>query len=239
MTKHQITMRLWYQHANVTCPWSALLKLKTMGPCLLWGNFMFQRRDMIKYLMFTWFTWYIHESALAKQNAACLISPFSTKVTLSMTLFDKAGHFSHNKIHIFEPNSWERLLERPTEAWAIDDQYTQCFMATFKPRVSKVFARMAACGEMNICGAAFDYDTGRGAYSIHFMNQATWAGQNLIEGRILARELDFGHAWFKPSQKLEVGTKILVDKVKRLLFLHVDSFLVDDENKKSFGKCSP
>ena len=27
--------------------------------------------------------------------------------------------------------------------------------------VAKVFARRATCGEMNICGAAFGYNTGR------------------------------------------------------------------------------
>ena len=47
---------------------------------------------------------------------------------------------------------------------------------TLKPGVSKVFARRGACGEMNICGAAFDYNTGCGPYSTHFMNQATRAG---------------------------------------------------------------
>ena len=51
-------------------------------------------------------------------------------------------------------------------------------------RVSKVFVRRATCGEMNICGATFDYNTGRWPYSIHFMNQPTWAGQNLIKGPI-------------------------------------------------------
>ena len=58
--------------------------------------------------------------------------------------------------------------------------------------MSKVFARRAACGGMNICGATFDYDTGHGPYSIHFMNQATWAGQNLIKGGIwpMGRTLD-------------------------------------------------
>ena len=54
---------------------------------------------------------------------------------------------------------------------------------TLKPGVSKVFARRAVCGEMNICGSAFDYNTGRGPYSIHFMNEAARAGQNLIKGR--------------------------------------------------------
>ena len=54
----------------------------------------------------------------------------------------------------------------------------------FKPGVSKVFARRATCGKMNICGAALDYNTGSRPYSIHFMNQATWASQNLIKGRI-------------------------------------------------------
>ena len=58
--------------------------------------------------------------------------------------------------------------------------------------VSKVFARRATCGEMNICGAAFDYNAVRGPYSIHFMNQARWVGQNLIVSRILpeGRTLD-------------------------------------------------
>ena len=37
---------------------------------------------------------------------------------------------------------------------------------------------------MNICGAAFDYHTGLEPHSIHFMNQATRVGQNLIKGRI-------------------------------------------------------
>ena len=54
----------------------------------------------------------------------------------------------------------------------------------FRSGVSKVFARGATCGKMNICGAAFDYNTGGGLYSIHFMNQATWARQNLIKGHI-------------------------------------------------------
>ena len=53
-----------------------------------------------------------------------------------------------------------------------------------RTRVSKVFARRATCGEMNICGAAFDDNTGLGPHSIHFMNQATRAGQNFIAGRI-------------------------------------------------------
>ena len=58
--------------------------------------------------------------------------------------------------------------------------------------MSKVFARRATCGEMNICVVAFDYNTVCEPYSIHFMNQATWAGQNLIEGRIwpVGRTLD-------------------------------------------------
>ena len=62
----------------------------------------------------------------------------------------------------------------------------------FRPGVSKVFARRATCGEMNICGAAFDYNTGRGLYSIHFTNQATRGGQNLIKGHIwpASRTLD-------------------------------------------------
>ena len=50
--------------------------------------------------------------------------------------------------------------------------------------VSKVFASRAMRGEINICGAAFDYNTGRGPYSIHFMNQTTRASQNLIADRI-------------------------------------------------------
>ena len=50
--------------------------------------------------------------------------------------------------------------------------------------MSKVFARRATCGEMNICGAAFYDNTGRGPYSIRFINQAMWAGQNLIKDRI-------------------------------------------------------
>ena len=50
--------------------------------------------------------------------------------------------------------------------------------------MSKVFARRATCGEMNICGATFDYNIGRGPYSIHFMIQTTRAGQNLIASRI-------------------------------------------------------
>ena len=49
---------------------------------------------------------------------------------------------------------------------------------------SKVFARRAACGGMNICGAAFDYNTGLRLYSTHFMNQAMRAVQNLIKGLI-------------------------------------------------------
>ena len=53
-----------------------------------------------------------------------------------------------------------------------------------RPGVSKVFARWAARGETNIYGAAFDYNIGRRPYSIHFMNQATQAGQKLIAGRI-------------------------------------------------------
>ena len=52
------------------------------------------------------------------------------------------------------------------------------------PGVSKVFARRATCGEMNIYGATFDYNTGHGPYSIHFMNQATRASQKLNKGRI-------------------------------------------------------
>ena len=60
------------------------------------------------------------------------------------------------------------------------------------PGVSKVFARRATCGEMYICGAAFNHNTGHGPYSIHFINQATWAGQNLIKGRFrpLGRTFD-------------------------------------------------
>ena len=60
------------------------------------------------------------------------------------------------------------------------------------PGVSKAFARTATRDEMNFCGAALDYNTGRGLYSIHFMNHATWAGLNLIKGRIwpAARTLD-------------------------------------------------
>ena len=50
--------------------------------------------------------------------------------------------------------------------------------------VSKVFARRATWGEMDIRGAAFDYNTGHGPYSIHFMNQATRASQNLIKDHI-------------------------------------------------------
>ena len=50
--------------------------------------------------------------------------------------------------------------------------------------MSKVFARRATCGEMNICVAALDYNTGLGPYSIHFTNQATRAGPNLIKGRV-------------------------------------------------------
>ena len=50
--------------------------------------------------------------------------------------------------------------------------------------VSKFFARRATCGEMNICGAAFDYNTGHELCSIHFMNQVLRAGQNLIKGRV-------------------------------------------------------
>ena len=57
-----------------------------------------------------------------------------------------------------------------------------------------LFARRATCGEMNICGASFDYDTGHGTYSIHFMNQATQAGQNFDQGTHLARGPDFGYA---------------------------------------------
>ena len=62
----------------------------------------------------------------------------------------------------------------------------------FRPGVSKVFARRATGGEMNICGAAFDYNTSRRLHSIHFMNQAMRAGQNLIKGCIWAagRTLD-------------------------------------------------
>ena len=50
---------------------------------------------------------------------------------------------------------------------------------------------------MNICGDAFDYNTGRGPYSIHFMNQATWASQNLIKGSIwpLGLTLDMPARW--------------------------------------------
>ena len=54
----------------------------------------------------------------------------------------------------------------------------------FRPGVSKGFARRATCGETNIFGAAFDCNSGHWLYSIHFTNQATQAGQNLIKGRI-------------------------------------------------------
>ena len=38
--------------------------------------------------------------------------------------------------------------------------YYCIIQSQFKAKVSKVFARRPTCGEMNICGAAFDYNTG-------------------------------------------------------------------------------
>ena len=59
-------------------------------------------------------------------------------------------------------------------------------MGVFSPNtgVSKVFARRATCGKMNILGTALSLSSGHGPYSIYFINQATRAGQNLIKGRI-------------------------------------------------------
>ena len=68
------------------------------------------------------------------------------------------------------------------------------------PGVSKVFSRRAKCGGMNICGAAFDYNSGREPISIHFMNQGMRAGQNLIKGCTwpMCRTLDIPDlAWQK------------------------------------------
>ena len=68
-----------------------------------------------------------------------------------------------------------------------------------KPGVSKVFARRATFGKTNICGAAFDYNTGCWLYSIHFMNQATGGRSKFDQGPHLARRPDFGHACCKPN----------------------------------------
>ena len=47
---------------------------------------------------------------------------------------------------------------------------------------------------MNICGAAFDYNTGLGPYSIHFTNQATAVWSKFDQGPHLACGPDFGHS---------------------------------------------
>ena len=46
-----------------------------------------------------------------------------------------------------------------------------------KAWVSKVFARRATCGEMNICGAAFDYNISGGLYFISFY-ESSHVGQS-------------------------------------------------------------
>ena len=98
------------------------------------------------------------------------------------------------RIHICNSWSWIDF----TSAWCICWLFCHGCLLNYRPGVSKVFARRSTCGEMNICRAAFDYNTCRGPYLFY---ESSHAGRSKFDqGPHLALGPDFGHACYRPSK---------------------------------------